>query len=124
MATYDVTVTLNIPLTDQDINDIMYTALTGGVNHWCDEVRAWGQMLGSMASEQISLGGDLLFHVPDEGTFGLTRKDFIKGFSQWIENGGDEYGAVSVDGIDCGMIDSVCADEIIQYALFDEVIFG
>ena len=36
----------------------------------------------------------------------------------------DDIMASALDGVDCEMIDSVCADEIVQYALFDEVIFG
>ena len=35
------------------------------------------------------------------------------------------YGAVSGDGkVDCGEIDAGCADAIIQYALFGDLVFG
>ena len=38
---------------------------------------------------------------------------------------GDCYGAVSGDGkVDCGEIDAGCADAIIQYALFGDLVFG
>ena len=42
-----------------------------------------------------------------------------------VENRRDEYGALKSDGgVDTGEIDAACADEIIQFALFDEIIFG
>lgn len=43
-----------------------------------------------------------------------------------LEKGGDSYGAIDYsDGsVDCGQIDATCADEIVQYALFGELVFG
>ena len=50
---------------------------------------------------------------------------FLKGFKLWAEQCLDKYGAVQKDGtVDCCQIDAVCADEIVQLALFGEVTFG
>lgn len=51
---------------------------------------------------------------------------FDAGFKLWLEKGGDSYDAIDYsDGsVDCGQIDATCADEIVQYALFGELVFG
>ena len=61
----------------------------------------------------------------DTEWYELDIEKFIQGFRLWLENGGDCYGAVSGDGkVDCGEIDAGCADAIIQYALFGDLVFG
>lgn len=37
---------------------------------------------------------------------------------------GDQYGAVQGHEVDCCNIDAGCADAIIQYSLFGEVVYG
>ena len=48
----------------------------------------------------------------------------MTGIQRWIDGGYDMYGAVDGEELDCGNIDSECADCIIQCALFNEVIYG
>lgn len=120
-------INMSVGLTASDIDDIMVTALEGGINYWCGEaevveekrVSAWGH-------EQIARGGVLMLHDiedPDE-VWELTLEKFINGFALWVENGGDKYGAIEHGEVDCCNIDADCADEIIQYALFGELVFG
>ena len=54
----------------------------------------------------------------------MSLEKFLKGFQLWLENGGDQYGAVQGHEVDCCNIDAGCADAIIQYALFGEVMYG
>ena len=59
----------------------------------------------------------------------LTLEKFLHGFKLWVQSGGDQYGAVQGEAggaivVDCCNIDAGCADEIIQYALFKEVVYG
>ena len=129
--TFDVSAQIKIHLTQQDVDDIMVSALEGGICYWCDRVTVEGEYLGEYASEQISRGGMLKVHVTepfdDQDTewYELGIEKFTQGFRLWLENSGDSYGAVSCDGkVDCGEIDAECADAIIQYALFGEIIFG
>lgn len=123
---FEVTATQNIFLKIQDIDDIMVCALEGGINYWADaadvieekRVADWGH-------EQIARGGVLMIHDSEEDeTHELTLEKFLTGFKLWFENGGDNYGAVSANEVDCGMIDAGDADCIIQYALFGEVVYG
>ena len=48
----------------------------------------------------------------------------MTGIQRWIDCGYDMYGAVDGDELDCGSIDSECADCIIQLALFGEIVYG
>ena len=126
MKKFEVKVEIRVELTQQDIDDIMVAALEGGINYWCDEAAVeGGEYLGKYASDQISRGGTLLPHDTDEDAYRkLDLEKFLKGFKLWLENGGDQYGAVQGHEVDCCNIDAGCADEIVQYALFGEVVYG
>ena len=124
---HQVTAEIKVTLTTQNIDDIMVSALEGGINYWAGEaevieekrVAYWGH-------GQIARGGALILHDienPDE-VWELNLEKFLNGFKLWIEKGGDEYGAVEDGKVDCCNIDAGCADEIIQYALFGEIVYG
>lgn len=128
---FEICTKTTVYLTQQDIDDIMVAALEGGINYWCWRVVVQGDYLGEYASEQISRGGKLAVWIDepfedDKTCYMLDRDKFLAGFKLWLEKGGDSYDAIDYsDGfVDCGQIDAICADEIIQYALFGEVVFG
>ena len=103
----------------------MVAALEGGIDYWCFKVEVVGDYLGEYASEQISRGGMLkLYDIENGDKYWLDLEKFLKGFKLWLENDGDEYGAVENGEVDCCNIDAGCADEIVQYALFGELVFG
>lgn len=126
---FNVHAEINVRLEQQDIDDIMVSALEGGICYWAWKAEVVGKYLGEYASDQISRGGALsiwLSEPLDDGKscYTLDISNFLSGFKLWIENGGDSYGAIDGLHVDCGQIDAGCADEIIQYALFGEIIFG
>lgn len=128
---FGVKLTIYVSLTQEDIDDIMVSALEGGITYWADEAVVEGEYLGEYASEQISRGGKLKIHViepfdnEDTEWYELDREKFLKGFKRWIEDTDAQYGAVNGDGtVDCGRIDGGCADSIVQYALFDEIVYA
>lgn len=124
---FEVHVEITARLAQQDIDDIMVSALEGGINYWCHKAEVVGGYLGKYASEQISRGGSLKLYDGESGEkYWLDLDKFLKGFALWIKNGGDHYNAIDYsDGaVDCGEIDASCADEIIQYALFGELVYG
>ena len=47
-----VSVTLEIVLTQEDIDDIMCGALEGGITYWCDEAKVVGDYLGEYGSDR------------------------------------------------------------------------
>lgn len=126
---HEITAEIKAVLTTQDIDDIMVSALEGGVTAcWCGEAEVVEEKrVSEWGHEQIARGGVLKMHdIEDlDEVWELTLEKFLKGFKLWIENGGDEYGAVQKNGrVDCGQIDAACADEIVQYALFGEIVFA
>lgn len=128
---FEIRTKITVYLTQQDIDDIMVSAFEGGINYWCRRVVVQGDYLGEYASEQISRGGKLAIWLDepfedDKTCYVLDRDKFLAGFKLWIESDGDSYDTIddSDGSVDCGQIDAICADEIIQYALFGEVVFG
>lgn len=119
-------VQINVNIKEEDIDDIMCAAFEGGINYWCNTAEVVGDYLGEYASEQISRGGTLRLHdMEAEKVYELTLDMFINGFKLWVENGANEFGGVTANGIvDTCNIDAADADAIIQYAIFGEVIYG
>ena len=115
-------------VTEEDVDDIMCSALEGGITYWCDSARVQkDKRVASWGHEQIARGGALVLHdVEDiDEKWELDLEKFLNGFKLWVEQGLDEYGAVQKDStVDCCQIDAACADEIVQLALFGEVTFG
>lgn len=114
---------IRITLPQQDIDDIMVTALEGGICYWCRKAEPVDGLLGAYACEQISRGGSLVLHDAESSDkWELTREKFLDGIKLFLE----ESGSVRIENgrIDPGDIDADDADRIIQLALFGEVRFG
>ena len=128
---FEVFAQIRAALTQQDIDDIMVSALEGGINYWCRRVVVQGDYLGEYDSEQISRGGKLAVWLDepfedDKTCYILDLNKFLSGFKLWLENSHSNCDVVdNIDGsVDCGQIDATCADEIIQHALFGDLVFG
>lgn len=120
--TFELQVNIDLKLTQQDIDDIMASALEGGITYWCRRAEVVGEYLGEYASDQISRGGVLkLLDAESSDVWELTREKFLEGVKKYVE-----HDTCSVDGgrIDTCEIDGDAADCIVQYALFGEVVFG
>lgn len=117
--------TIAAHLSMEDVDDIMNSALDA-IGYWCSKATVDGEYLGKYASEQIARGGKLLLHDAEGvADYELDLGKFTQGFRIWLERGGDLYGAVSCDGnVDPGNIDGDCADSIIQYAIFGEIVYS
>lgn len=121
-----IKVTMEIVVTDQDIDDMMVTALEGGITYWCGEAEVVGDYLGEYASDQISRGGKLRLHdIESDDVWELDKEKFLKGLTSWIQNSSNMMYAVDDEGqIDAGNIDAADIDEIVQIAAMGEVVFG
>lgn len=121
--TFSIRVEVEVSLTQQDIDDIMVTALEGGICYWCRKAEVVGEYLGEYASDQISRGGSLVLHDAESTqTWELNREKFLKGVKLYFEHGCN----MQVEGgcIDTGDIDASDADCIVQFAIFGEVVYG
>lgn len=117
-----IKVTLTFNISNQLIDDILCTAFEGGINYWCNKVEVSGKYLGQYASDQISRDGKLfLFDAEEEKEYMLNKNKFIKGLRLAIKNG---YVSLNDGTIDEANIDANIADIIVQYALFNEIIYG
>lgn len=115
-----------ITLTTEDIDQIMCSSLEGGETaRWCNAAEPVGELLGEYEHEQIARGGKLKFYEIEEQTWHeLSLDNFIHGFICWYEGGNDRYPTVTPDGkIDMFRVDAVVSDQIVQYALFDTLIY-
>ena len=123
---FEVVATHPILLTVEDIDDIMVCALEGGINYWCDRaVVLEHQRVAEWGHEQIARGGSLILHdSEEEKIYELTLEKFLTGFKLWVEQGLDHYNAVCGKTVDCCEIDGTCADNIIQLALFGEILYA
>ena len=124
--TFKVDGAVSVVLTEQDIDDIMVAALEGGITYWCCQAEVVEEKrCADWGHEQIARGGALvLWDSEEDAKHELTLEKFLEGFKLWLENDGDQYGAVSDGEVDCCNIDAGCADCIVQYAIFGDVIHG
>lgn len=117
-----------ILLTHEDIDDIMTGALEGGISYWCKKAVVVGEYLGEYASEQIARGGALdLYDFESEAVYRLTKEKFLKGVELWAKKPVGCNCLEQIDGklkIDCCNADAIVCDAIIQYAIFEDVIYG
>lgn len=122
---FDIIVEQKVRLTQENVNDILESAFNGGITYWADDCEIVGERLGEFASEQISRGGKLRIHDGEEDEWlELDIINFLEGFSKWAGEGYDRYHAIENGKVDTGEIDGECADCIIQFALFGEIIYG
>ena len=131
MTYWMLTIKKEIKVTQQDIDDIMVSALEGGITYWADACKVIGDYLGEYASEQISRGGELKIHTSepfDEDEtewYTLTREKLLRGIKKAYEEGYyADYEWCDGKAIDCCQVDAEVADAIVQLALFDEVVYG
>ena len=121
---HGISTVINFVVSNEDIDDIMSAALDGGVTYWCGRAEVVGNYLGEYASEQISRGGALKLHdIEGDGVFELTLDKFLVGLRLWIENE-RAFELTSTGRLDVGQIDAAAADTIIQYALFNDIVYG
>lgn len=121
---HGVSVVINFVVSDEDSDDIMSAALDGGITYWCCKAEVIGEYLGEYASEQIARGGSLkLYDMEDDTVSELTLDKFLNGLRLWIENE-RAFVLTNAGRLDVGQIDALAADAIIQYALFNDVVYG
>ena len=126
MKEFFVNIERTVKVTAEDIDDIMCSALEGGINYWCCKAEVVGDYLGEYASEQISRGGALnLYDAEDDEVYELTLDKLLKGIKGAIDGSYyTDYGWADGYILDTCNVDACVADCIIQCALFEDVIFG
>lgn len=120
--------------TSEEISDLIIGALEGGINYWCGKVilvkdrfdkifkgvKPEDQEKVQYASDLIGLGGELILVNIDEPEerWVLTKEEVLEGIKMYCEEN-DITEEELMDNYDA---DS--CDQIIQYGLFGEIVFG
>lgn len=118
-------------INQEDIDDIMCTALEGGITYWCINAQScmeskWMRENNiEYCSEIISRGGEIILTDEDNVKYKLTLKHFLTGLQKLIDESGEYYLEQTNDGyvLETSEIDADIADLIIQYAIFGELVF-
>jgi len=124
---------LVVTLTREDIEDIIVTAIEGGIGYWCCLDNTGSAYESAPADEPVSitaaklvLDGEWIILIDEEEDqmYDLDLEKLSKGVKLWLENGSDNHEVVRNGRIDFFKFDAIAADEIIQYSLFDEVLYA
>jgi hypothetical protein len=136
-------ITIQIPFTinQEFVDDIMCTAFEGGINYWCDGAEIIEKINGKSDRKGqdylhgvISRGGTIRLLVepfednctmsekyPNSAEYVLTLDKFVEGYKKYIEWAMKNNMTVYTDTCD---IDAGISDNIIQFALFNDIVFG
>lgn len=132
-----ITIGYEVELDDQFFEDLIVTAFEGGSNYWVDHVeikhpngdKPKGEPVSVWAASALNNGGTVIFFIDEEGDqhdsppISLNKDMLVKGVQMWAKEFPDH---VTIDNgqIDMGNTDADDADAIIQFALFDDLVFG
>ena len=127
-------VSVAVNISEEDIEDLMVTAIEGGIGYWaCLDNRSETYMLApedesvaETAASILNKGGGVTFLDAEDHSveWVLTKEKLLRGVQQFLEE--DVNIALYIDDgeLDMCMIDADHADTIIQYALFGEQVYG
>lgn len=126
MKKFDITLQREITMSQDDIDDIVCTALEGGITWWCCKAEVVeDEYYGEYASDQISRGGSLrLYDIETEESYLLTLEKLLEGIKAAYARGYLEHLFDDDGKLDFFQVDGAAADVIVQCALFGEVQFG
>ena len=119
----EIEIILRQKITEEMLGNLMVTAFEGGINYWCKKVKVIKFPISGdldwLASDVIAHGGDLkLYDDESDDTWILNREMLLKGIKMYCEDW--EIGVEEM----YENHDALTADAIVQYALFNEIIFS
>jgi hypothetical protein len=121
MKQFEITVNLTCFLTAEEINSLMVTALEGGINYWCARCTIWTNPENAeYASDVISGGGSLkLYEKDDPGSYKiLNQPRLLDAIATYCSRESISAKEMYENH------DAEVVDQIIQYALFGEIVYG
>jgi len=132
----EISITIKQEIKPEEINDLVVTALEGGINYWCRKAvmklahpnnpdnKYWGiapefEDKIVYASDLIGYNGVLvLYDAESSDNWELTLENMLKGIQMHCTNKKISVAELLDD------YDADDADAIVQYALFNEIVFG
>jgi len=131
-----IPIILDVELDDEFFDGIICTAFEGGSNYWIDYIdidhpdgnKPKGVPNSTWAAEALSKDGSVsIYPFDDKSNYQLTEQKLIAGVQMWADKHPDHVCIIHKDGnvtIEDGDIDANEADSILQYALFEKLVFG
>ena len=116
-----ILVTVPMVISPEDIDNIICTALEGGITDWCNKAEVLvkpEEYEYEYTHEVVSRGGTIRLYVDDAGPVSLDLDNFTKGIQRFIEENIERLDIENIGASDAGE-----ADSIIQYAVFDELVY-
>lgn len=115
-------ITIERKLTNEDVDDIVAAGFDSGISYWCSqlEVKDNDYKGANFTSEVLTRGGSVILQYEDgedTETQELTIEKLEKGIQMAVDAG-------MWDGDDVCDVDSDVADNIIQFAIFGELVYG
>ena len=105
-------------ITQENIDDILATALEGGINYWAVSARPKDKDYkgADYGHEVVSRGGILIIATEEGEKHELNLENLTKGFQLFADSNSN------IDFMED--YDAVTADCIVQLALFGEIVYG
>lgn len=101
-------------VTDQDLEDILCTALFGGIDYWAKRVYFEPE------DGKLTAGARVIIQEDEGSSFELKKEDMREAVKNYC---GKDYW--EVDGsLNTGMLDAADADAIVQLTIFKEQVYG
>lgn len=111
--------TIDVTIDDEYIEDVLITAFEGGINYWTDFISRNDYPNEKASNVDIIMAGGILSVFPEDDsmTYSLHKENVIEGIKRMIEEKGMQY-------LDAGNVDADIADMVIQYAIFQKLVYS
>jgi len=130
-------VSFDIELDNEFFDDLICTIFEGGSNYWVGHVKIdhpegdkpTGTPASTWIADALNKGGTVtVFILEGDENVVLVKNMLVEGLGKWAEHYPTHVSIVHENTgkstIDAGDIDADDADIILQYALFNDVVFG
>lgn len=122
---YEIEYKMTQEITEEDISDIVITAIEGGIGYWACLDNTGEEFENAPKDEAVSEtvarillnngSVTLIDEEDDYARYELTLEKLLNGIEKYAQENG---------GIDMDYLDAIMADMIVQYAIFCEVVYG
>lgn len=132
MTITKVPILIEAELTDEFFSDVLTTAFEGGSNYWIDHItittipprtKPKEMPTTEWAGVAINSGGSIRITSTEDDTI-LTKWALAKGVTLWAKQFPRNILFSDGNRLDASNIDASDADCILQYAVFEKLIFG
>lgn len=122
MKNIEIKIETTYDLTQQDVDDLMSTALEGGINYWCRKATVKGNISDfkvEFSSDVISQGGTLILHDAESNDkWELNLEKLVNGIKMFCQKKNKSVEDLIND------FDAFDVDAVIQYGIFGKLVFG